>query len=750
MEHLPWQVVEKPYQPRENIYWETVCTLGNGYMGSRGRLEEGFPAEMETYPGTYIAGVFDNFEGHLVELVNVPDFFNARIWVGGAEMSLSRGKVSDYSRTLDMRNGFLERKFTWTGPGGKKTSFSFARFLSLANPHLACLRVRATPLNHSLPIRMVTVLDGTAYNRKQRDWPPLKTIIRNEHLDHIGAGCWTRGGVWLHARTKTTGVHIFECAKLAFMGNPVVKGRVEGARAVQEMVFRPGRDGKAGFDKLVAVYTSRDAKPGKLKGLALHASLRAFRQGFDSLLEEHSVRWHSRWESADIRIDGDPGAQQGIRFNLFQLASANSRDDSGVNLAAKLLSHTRYKGNCFWDTEIFMFPFFVFTDPHAARNLIKYRYRMLPAARKRAREHWLKGAMYPWMSAHDGSEQCDSWEYGECEIHITADVAHAFDQYLRATGDEDFFVKCAAEVYIETARFWAGRVAWNPRRGRYTILSVKGPDEYCSITNNNMFTNYMACRNLELAGEAVAGMRQRHPREWRRLAAKLGFRTAEAAKWRDIRKKMFFNWDRKRDLLIQDDTFLDKEVDDLNKYSGRKKPLVEIMPYERIMRVRLLRQTDVVLLQYLLNDEFTRRQKLAAYRYYEPMTTHDSSLSYNTHSIMAADLGMREAAYEYFRKSCRLDLDDELGTAKSGIHGASLGGTWQTVVMGFGGMRVGKGGLLSFRPLLPAGWEGLSFQVAFRGRTIAVDITKGGTELRLLGGPPLAVLLDGKRVELVG
>jgi alpha,alpha-trehalose phosphorylase len=514
------------------------------------------------------------------------------------------------------------------------------------------------------------------------------------------------------------------------------------------MEFRPGFDGECGFDKFTAVFTSRDAKPANLLRLALRESEGAVRTGFDRLLAAHKESWRRRWDNADIGIEGDAGAQQGIRFNLFQLSQANARDDSGVNLAAKLLSHTRYKGNCFWDTEIFMFPFFAFTDPHAARNLLHYRYRMLPAARKRAGEHWMKGAMYPWMSAHDGSEQCDSWEYGECEVHITADVAYAMDQYLKATGDDRFFVRYGAEVFIETARFWTQRVCWNPRRRRYTILSVKGPDEYCSITNNNMFTNYMACFNLRAAEKAVADMRRRHPGEWRRLKSRIGFKNGETAKWRDVRKKMYFNWDRKKDLLIQDDTFLDKQDEDLRKYAGRKKPLVEIMPYERIMRVKLLRQTDVVLLNYLLNDKFTRRQKLAAYRFYEPMTTHDSSLSYNTHGIIAAELGMKDAAYAYFKKSCRLDLDDELRTAKSGIHGASLGGTWQTVVMGFGGMRVTKDGMLSFRPLLPDNWTGLSFRVAFQGRHIAVGISRKGPELNLVSGAPIPVLLNGKRVVL--
>ena len=247
------------------------------------------------------------------------------------------------------------------------------------------------------------------------------------------------------------------------------------------------------------------------------------------------AEWRERWEHADIEIDGDLSAQQGIRFNIFHLMQANARDDARVSLAAKLLSHTRYKGNAFWDTEIFMFPFFLYTDPQAARNLLLYRFHLLPGARQKARRLGLPGAMYPWMSAHDGAEQCDSWEYGDCEIHITADIVYAINQYLQVTGDDEFFVNYAAEIYLETARFWAARVAWNPRRQAYTLVTVKGPDEYCAITNNNMYTNFLVAFNLELAEKAADRLQAHYPEAWTALSARLQLQPAEIAHWREIR-----------------------------------------------------------------------------------------------------------------------------------------------------------------------------------------------------------------------
>ena len=739
LESSPWEIIECPYQPQHNIYFETNFTLGNGYMGARGCLEEGFPEPLERYEGTYIAGVFDNFEGDYVELVNVPDLFAVQAWVGESPLNLQTGETRDYRRVLDMRTGVLTRSFTWVSPQGGSTRFTFQRFFSLARPHLACLRLCVTRLDHALPIRVSARLDGEVFNRRQRDYPPIQGIIPNYHLDVLACGA-NEGDACLSLRTKGTGISMAQHAHIA--ATTAASSRVDGASVVQEITLPP-ESAEVVIDRFVTVFTSREALAEELAGLAAAQAAGAAQCGYDALLAEQAHAWAARWEEADIVIDGDPRTQQGIRFNIFHLIQANARSDAHVSLAAKLLSHTRYKGNAFWDTELFMFPFFLFTDPEAARNLLKYRYHMLPGARTKAQRLGMHGAMYPWMSANDGSEQCDSWEYGDCEIHITADIAFAIDQYLRVSADDDFFRDCAAEILIETARFWAERVNWNPRRKCYTIITVKGPDEYCAITNNNMFTNYMAAYNLELAEKAVARLQAEFPKNWAALQQRLGLQAAEIEHWSDIRQHMYQNWDHRRDLLIQDDTFLDQPEFDLAPFKERETPVLEIIGYERAMRVRILRQTDALLLMYLLNDRFTQRQKLACFNYYEPMTTHDSSLSYNTHCIMAAELGLQDKACYYLEKTCRLDLDDELNTARSGLHGASLGGTWQSIVNGFGGVRV-HGDTLSFQPMLPSHWHRLSFRLRFRGRAIAVTLTGAGLDLQLLEGDNLTVLVDGQ------
>ncbi len=513
----------------------------------------------------------------------------------------------------------------------------------------------------------------------------------------------------------------------------------------QTVRFTPQQGETVGLDKIVCVYTSREESAQTVRQTAISACEVHTSEGYDSLREKHVAAWTKRWEDADIIIDGDPGVQQGIRFNIFHLIQANASDDPLVNIPAKLLSHTRYKGYCFWDTELFMLPFFVYIDPDAARTLLMYRYNLLPAAREIAKEHWCSGARYPFMSANDGSNQCMGWEYGDCEIHITADIAFAIDHYVKVTGDTDFLARYGAEILIETARYWKDRVAWNADIGKYTLLSVKGPDEYCAVTNNNMYTNYLVCFNIELAENAVAFIEAEYPEILCDLKNRIGFSREEVCEWREVREKMYFNWDG--DILIQDDTFLAQPEEDLSKYKNRNRPLCEIMPIERLMRVRLLRQADAVLLMYLLSNRFTIDQKRATYEYYEPITTHDSCLSYNTYGIMAAELGHTEKALYYLRKTARLDLDDELNTARHGIHGASTGGTWQTIVNGFGGVRL-INGKLCITPSIPKEWERIVFSVKYTGSTIKIEINHKSTELSLIFGQPVDVILNGKETTV--
>jgi len=747
MKYLPWEVIESPFQPECNIYFETNFTLGNGYMGLRGCLEEGFKNEKETFPGLYIAGVYDNFDDEYVELVNCPEIFATDIWVSQQKLDIQQGELVDYKRTLNMREGTLTREFTWVDPKGNSTRFYFQRFLSVSKVHIGCLRVRVVPLDHALPIRIQAKLNGGVFNRRQRDYPPIKSIIPNYHFDAVGSGKHEEQGAWLETRTKTTGISICNYVWLSPTSNTSIEYEVTDMCVKQTMLFSAKMGEEVGFDKIVSTYTSRDNSIDEVKPSALKEITIAQNLGYDGLLKEQIIAWDGIWKNADIIIEGDDASQQGIRFNIFNLVQANAHWDPYVNLPAKLLSHNRYKGNAFWDTEMFMFPFYLFSNPEAARNLLMYRYNMLSGARENAKRRGLDGAMYPWCSANDGSEQCDSWEYGDCEIHITADVAYAIDQYIQATGDEKFLVDYAAEIYIETARFWVDRVAWNERLGCYTILAVKGPDEYCSITNNNMYTNFLAARNLELAEDSVVEMQKKHPEEWRNLCQRLQLKADEIEKWKEVRIKMYQNWDKDKNILIQDDTFMDQPEEDLSKYKDSNMPVLEIIGYERVMRIRILRQADVLLLMYLLNDRFSFDQKKAAFEFYEPITTHDSSLSFNTHCIMAAELGMKEKAFDYFFKTCRLDLDDEQDTAGSGLHGASLGGTWQAIVNGFGGMRV-VNNQMSFKPILPPGWNKLSFQVHFQGRIIRVSITAKGAEFDLVSGMPLTLLLNDKALEL--
>jgi alpha,alpha-trehalose phosphorylase len=352
------------------------------------------------------------------------------------------------------------------------------------------------------------------------------------------------------------------------------------------------------------------------------------------------------------------------------------------------------------------------------------------------------------MSANDGSEQCQAWAYADCEIHITADIAYAVWHHYLATGDFPFLAKYGAEILVETARYWATRSHYSREKRAYVIPVVKGPDEYCGVTSNNAYTNMMAAHNLRIAAEVLRVLRKEDPGALKRLSRKLGLSDSEPAAWKRIADRMYLNRDPKRDLIIQDDTFLCTEPCDVNSLIADGRPAAEKIPYAMLHRLRIIKQADVILMMYLLNDRFSDKEKRAAWKFYLPLTVHDSSLSYNTHSILAAQLGYHALAYDFFRKTVRLDIDNTMGNTDKGVHAASLGGTWQTIVNGFAGMRI-RNGILSLNPHLPKVWKAFSFHIRYRERLLRVEIRRSGTRLDLVEGRgPVTVLLHGKKLKV--
>jgi len=751
-EYPLWSVKEDAQRPERNLSTESLFCVGNGYMMARGYTEEPFHGdELESNRGTYIAGVFDTHPTGIYDMVNTPAFFGVNVAINGKPMRLTEESIEDYDRTLDMKRGVLSRSFTYTNAEGHKTRFSSVRFISMDDRHIACQRVELTPLNYHGTIDLIAGIDGRTYNIK---WIGKTGIDDPEKIYHLKElanlpmeDC--RGGA-LHVETIHTKIKIGYCYVLETKGveSSKVQCHHAGVKNEYSLVFDVEEGRTLALTKYKGVYTSRDGVDEM--EASRKAALRAGEMGFDGLLSRHESAWEDKWRQCDIEIDGPSSDQQGVRFSIFQMIQSNSECDSRVNIGARGLSGERYRGNAFWDTEIYMLPFFIHTNPRAAANLLRYRYLMLDGARHKAKRYLCKGAMYPWMSSFDGTEQCPVEEWSDFEIHITADIAYAIGNYWNATGDEQFIIDCGAEMLIETARFWASRVTWSERRGKFVLTHVIGPDEFCGRSCNSTYINMLVVHNLQLALKAIDLLKERG--EWQVLADKLSFdETKEITRWKDICDKIHVNFDHDRNLYLEDDTFDDLMPLDIAPYRAMGGKGQESVPHTVWLQSQVVKQADVILLMYLLSERFTREQKQAAWDYYEPKTLHSSSLSHCAHSIMASELGIDDIAVDYYRRSARLDIDDVHLNTAFGLHTAAAGGSWQVIVNGFAGMRLSED-RISFAPRLPEEWNSLKFNIFYRKYNLAIQIFREETRINVSGaeGLPKAYLeLNGIEYELM-
>ena len=752
-----WLVADDKFRPKLNRFHETIFFLGNGYMGVRGMPEEGFPADQSSRY-TFVAPIYDivpagGWRVPVTEcsvMVKVPDWYPIGLTIGGVKFDPLAGKVSGYSRTLDMKEGTVTRKLTWEDPKGRRTEFEITRLVSMADRHLAAIRFAFRPLNYTARVHAECSIDGFDTGRHRET---AKGGIRKDGAFLCTETLKTSFATAMAFRTQLTADGRMLDLQGPSKQRPCSENTVKADKFIARTFAFTAQKGKQYVvDKLVAVCTSRDKDGGvrSPRDRAVATAADALRAGYDSLLDDHRAAWARIWADNDVVIGGASGssgaaAQQGIRLCIFNMHQNYAGDDPLVNMAAKGLSGPGYGGLYWWDTEMYMLPFFIYTDPAKARNLAMYRWRTIAGARRKAAWMGYEGAMYPWVTV-DGEERSGDWEYGMFEQHVTSAMAYAVHHYIEATQDYDYLWDYGAEVVLETARFWASRVYFNPRKRKYVINAVTGPDEYAVNVNNNCYTNTMAKFNIDYALRVAAEMTKAQPERWRRLARKISFKDTELEKWRDVSRRMFIPFDQALGIHVQDDAFLDRDAVDVATIPPEERPLMGKWPWERVMKTQAIKQADVLLLMFLQNGSFTPDVKRCNYDYYEPKTTHDSSLSPCTHAIMAAELGLDADAFRYYLRSARLDLDDVNGNADQGFHIANMAGSWMSIVNGFGGMRLAKG-TLHFCPRLPRQWKQLCFKVKFRGRTICVEMHRGTTTFRL-EGKPLGVVVGGEAVRL--
>jgi kojibiose phosphorylase len=743
-----WLVHQDRYEPELNRVHETTFTLANGYMGTRGLLEEGTPNE---YPGNFIAGVFDVADGMSKSIVNTPHWLGLRLYLDNHPLTPDTCQVVDFGRTLDMQQNVLFRRLTITDPQGRDTLIEGYRFLSRSDVHRAAIKWYVTPLNYDSLLMLESILDGSVVNDK--DTPRFRVklfrIVENSDLD--GRGCYLEVGT----KTQDTRIGVGAITRVRTAAGGGARFRrlaAFGERRVEYCEFDAVQGQTVEIEKRVVTYTSQDVAKPAVKAAVIE-NLDAFAaEGIEAELARHTQVYENLWRVTNARIEGDERADKALRFSIFQLMNVVNEDDPNVNVGAKGLHGDFYKGLTFWDTEVYLLPFFAYTWPAVARNLVTYRYRLLDGARRNATEHGYRGAMYPWNSADTGKEEASSWAldirsgelirwYPERELHVVAAVAYGVHEYCRITEDLQFLLNCGAEILFETARFWASRLEYDAAHDRYEITNVIGPDEFHIHVDNNFYTNYMAGWNMRRAFALAQALRKDHPSVYADIATRIGLSDRELEQWSVVQEKIYYPGGS-TGLIEQFDGYFDLEDYVIQAYDENNVPRwpegVEPSEYRK---TQLTKQPDVVMVQLLLPEEFDEETKRINYEYYEQRTMHLSSLSSSSSALMGLRLGDDSRAYQAFLRSAEVDLVDNLGNTALGLHVAAAGGTWQVAIMGFAGMRVDPEGELRFEPQLPEHWESLSFQVVWRGKLLGIDIRGHDVEVKTLDGETPAHLV---------
>jgi trehalose/maltose hydrolase-like predicted phosphorylase len=713
-----WRVIETQFVPARQHHKETIFTIGNGYLSTRGSFEERYPYDCQA---TLVHGIWDDIPIGFTELANIPDWTSFEIWINGYRFSLDNGVISDYIRFVDLKNGILYRKLIWSSVNHDNSILlEFERFASLADPHLLAVQVKITPIFSNVDIRIRASLDSHVENNGYIHW-----FKHNQNSDQNQAD--------LTIKTRKTGKSLAMSTRLSIIGDKAVRSTIDcqGCPGI-EAQFIQNKGETSVVHKFVGIATSRDTdQPLRLAQNKVNL---ASQIGYEELKKGNQISWDNFWKHSDIIIEGDDEAQTAIRFALFQLRIAAPTYDEYVSIGAKTLSGFGYRGHVFWDTEIFILPFFTFTQPEISRNMLLYRYHTLPGARRKAAGNGFKGAQFSWESAETGDEVTPTWVpdfndplnliriwTGDIEIHISSDIAFAMYQFWKITGDDDFWSEVGIPVVLETALFLGGRA--ESEGERFVIRDIIGPDEYHEHVDNNAFTNRMIQWHLDTALNSIEWLRDYDPFRLILLEDQLDLSEVRLNHWRNVCENLIVIQDPKTRLFEQFEGFFDLMDVDWSKYKERSKSMQEILGIEGANKHQVIKQADVIMLLCLFRNEYDRDTWQVNWDYYNPRTDHSygSSLGPAMQAWAACEMGQPDTAYEHFIRAARADLLDVRKNADDGIHAASAGGLWQAIVFGFAGLNFDNGKPV-INPRLPSHWRRLSFSFQFRGQFYRVEI----------------------------
>jgi len=722
----PWRVTETDFYPDKQHHKETIFTIGNGYLSTRGSLEERYPNDRQA---TLVHGIWDDIPIVFTELANAPDWTSLEIWINDRRFDMREGLISEYNRSLDLHNGILNRALFWSPEDEQDfVSLEFERFASLADQHMLVARVKISAKTSNVKIRIRAALNSHVENEGILHWNQV-----HQNSDQYKAN--------LIIETRKTKKILVMSTCLSIIGGNV-------ARSASDCPGSPGievqavlkKDETLVIHKFVGIATSRDTdKPFKL---AQEKANMALQMGYEELKRANQKSWNKFWDHSDVIIEGDGDVQTAIRHALFQLRIAAPTHDEGVSIGAKTLSGFGYRGHAFWDTEIFILPFFTLTQPKISRNMLMYRYHTLPGARRKAASNGYKGAQFSWESAETGNEVTPPWVpdfnnplnliriwTGDIEIHISSDIVYALHQYWEITADDEFWVEVGIPILLETALFYGDRA--ESEGNRYSIRDIIGPDEYHEHVDNNVYTNRMIQWHLGTALKALDWLQMYDFEKYQYLKEKLCLSDPILNHWQDVRENLVILQDPGTRLFEQFEGFFNLNPIDWSKYQDRSSSMQKILGLDGANKHQVVKQADVIMLLCLLRNEFDHDTWQANWDYYNPCTDHTygSSLGPAIHAWGACEMGQPEIAYEHFMLAARADLFDIRNNANDGIHAASAGGLWQAIAFGFAGLTF-QNGQPVINPRLPSHWQRLSFTFQYRGHLYRADIDQHNSRIQ--------------------
>ncbi len=750
-----WSIIEEGFYTENVKASESLFSIGNGAIGQRANFEEDYSGK--TLQGSYIGGVYypdktrvgwwkNGYPEYFAKVLNAPNWIGISIQINATNLDLNTCKVSNFRRELNMKEGWLSRSFNATLQTGEEIRVETKRLISIELNEVGAIEYSVKAINFSGEITFSPYIDAGILNEdanyNEFFWK-IEQIIDGENKGSI------------LAKTLKTNFYVATAMEVSFELN-TKKIKVLQKTKIEKKILTHTYKIKVLKGDTVTIYkngsyvSSLNYKNKELIEASFKNVKKASELGFKELLKLQKKSWKAIWNTSDISIEGDIKAQQGIRFNIYQLNQTYLGTDARLNIGPKGFTGEKYGGSTYWDTEAYCIPFYMGTKkPNVAKNLLLYRYNHLGKAIENAKKLGFKNgaALYP-MVTMNGEECHNEWEITFEEIHRNGAMVYGIYNYVNYTQDFEYIPKYGLEVMIAIARFWWQRANFSEDKKQYVILGVTGPNEYENNINNNFYTNYIAKWCIKYTIECLNKVQHKYPKDFKRVIAKTNLKEEETNKWIEVATNMYFPFSKKHNVYLQQDGFLDKELIPVRNLPKQERPINQKWSWDRILRSCYIKQADVLQGMFFFENKFSKEEIQHHFDFYEPLTVHESSLSPCVHAILAASINRMPKAYEQYLRTARLDLDDYNHEVDEGCHITSMAGTWMSIVQGFGGMRVWEDGKLTFNPQIPKQWKAYSFKVNFRNQILKVKVKHKNISFELEGDKNLQIIVNNKTITV--